>query len=208
MGTKIHPRTTTNIRACSNDKISWISLLSLDTAPKDYLSAPTAARDQWNHKNLATAGVWGEEVLFCPLIYSRKFGDEILAKNFIRYNAAWVSCQLSQRSTHDYVFSTKPADLPSQDCPLILKSQLHQWHQTVLALFRANSGWLNVLQQFHRLYRMHHTQFVKYFVFSYYNLIILCFHVHPVNYWPYCIAVPQLSDLNGWNAVQYQIVHT
>lgn len=29
MGTNSHPRTTTNIRACSQDKISWISLLSL-----------------------------------------------------------------------------------------------------------------------------------------------------------------------------------
>lgn len=118
MGTKIHPRITTNIRACSKDKISWISLLSPDTAPKDHLADPKAARDQWNHKNLATAGVCGGEVLLCPLIYSWKFGDEILAKNSIRYNAAWISCWLSQRSTHDYVFSTNPADLSSQDCPL------------------------------------------------------------------------------------------
>lgn len=59
MGTKSHPRITTNIRACSQEKISWISLLSLDTAPKDHLSEPTAARDQWNHKNLATAGLGG-----------------------------------------------------------------------------------------------------------------------------------------------------
>lgn len=79
-----------------------------------------------------------------------KFRDEILAKNFIRYNVAWVSCWLSKRSIQDYVFSTNPADLSSQDSDC-MESQLHQWHQTVPALFRASPGWLNVLQQFHRL---------------------------------------------------------
>lgn len=58
-----------------------------------------------------------------------------------------------------------------------IEAQYHQWHQTIPALFRAGPQWLNVLQQSHRLYRMHHVQFVKYFVFSYYHLII--YFVYP-----------------------------
>lgn len=140
MGTKIHPRITTNIRACSQDKISWISSRHCS---HNHLSEPTAAGEQWNHKSLGSAGVWGEEVLLCPLIYSWKFGDGILAKNFISYNLARVSCWLSQRSTHDYVFSTKPAAFSSQDCPLALNhSSTSGTRLSQLSPEQAQHGWM------------------------------------------------------------------